>query len=175
MTTILTDSANYTAIANAIRTKLGVQTTYLPSEMAAAIASISGGGGSSAPSGFAYYNGYLLPKIPTVSGYEYAFIRKNDQTGNYDLVLGDAQWFANLSDATLDDWSLRCNTDGDGSIGHYKLYSTTQTSPTAWSEVTGTSYIGFGTGGNRDVIWSSHDILDGHRTNVLLKKGNAVT
>lgn len=45
MTTVLTDNANYTAIAGAIREKLGVQTTYLPSEMAEAIASIEGGGG----------------------------------------------------------------------------------------------------------------------------------
>lgn len=44
MTTVLTDSANYTAIANAIRSKLGVQTTYTPSEMAGAIGEISGGG-----------------------------------------------------------------------------------------------------------------------------------
>lgn len=37
---------NYENIADAIRTKLGVQTTYKPGEMAEAIESISGGGGS---------------------------------------------------------------------------------------------------------------------------------
>ena len=46
MTTVLTDNANYTAIANAIRSKLGVQTTYMPSEMADAITAIPTGGGS---------------------------------------------------------------------------------------------------------------------------------
>ena len=56
MTTILTDSANYTAIANAIRTQLGVQTTYLPSEMADAILSISGGGGTVGPSTVTWAN-----------------------------------------------------------------------------------------------------------------------
>lgn len=38
------DTSTLTAIANAIRTKLGVQTTYMPSEMATAIGQISGGG-----------------------------------------------------------------------------------------------------------------------------------
>jgi hypothetical protein len=40
MAKVLTDDSNYTAIANAIRAKKGVETTYLPSEMAAAIGSI---------------------------------------------------------------------------------------------------------------------------------------
>lgn len=38
------DTSTLTAIADAIRTKLGVQTTYKPSEMATAIGQISGGG-----------------------------------------------------------------------------------------------------------------------------------
>lgn len=37
MATVLTDNQNYSNIANAIRGKLGVETTYLPSEMAGAI------------------------------------------------------------------------------------------------------------------------------------------
>lgn len=40
----ITNTDNYTAIANAIRAKLGVQTTYTPPQMAAAIASIPQGG-----------------------------------------------------------------------------------------------------------------------------------
>lgn len=46
MAIVFTDSQNYTEIASAIRIKLGVATTYKPSEMASAILSISGGGGS---------------------------------------------------------------------------------------------------------------------------------
>lgn len=40
----ITDTQYYTAIANAIRSKLGVQTTYTPPQMAAAILSIPSGG-----------------------------------------------------------------------------------------------------------------------------------
>ena len=43
MTSIFTDNQHYTDIANAIRSKLGVATTYTPSQMASAVASISGG------------------------------------------------------------------------------------------------------------------------------------
>lgn len=45
MAKVLVDDASLYATANAIRAQLDVQTTYLPSEMAAAIASIEGGGG----------------------------------------------------------------------------------------------------------------------------------
>ena len=40
MSIVLTNDSNYTAIASSIRSKLGVSTTYLPSEMSGAIDSI---------------------------------------------------------------------------------------------------------------------------------------
>lgn len=52
MTKVLTDPQNYADIADAIREQLDGSTTYLPSEMADAIASIEGGGilhGTTAP------------------------------------------------------------------------------------------------------------------------------
>lgn len=45
MALVVTDSQNYTDIADAINTKLGTSDQYYPSEMADAILSISGGGG----------------------------------------------------------------------------------------------------------------------------------
>jgi hypothetical protein len=44
MTYVITDNANYTAIASAIRGKNGTQNTYQPSEMALAITAIPTGG-----------------------------------------------------------------------------------------------------------------------------------
>ena len=44
MSIVLTNDSNYTAIASSIRSKLGVSTTYLPSEMSGAIDSIPTGG-----------------------------------------------------------------------------------------------------------------------------------
>ena len=54
---IITES-NLTAIANAIRQKAGVQTTYTPSEMATAITNLPTGGGSF-QSGIYAENGYI--------------------------------------------------------------------------------------------------------------------
>lgn len=52
MSIVYTDSQNYTNIANAIRSKLGMSDTYLPSEMADAIMDIpTGGGGGSVKMG----------------------------------------------------------------------------------------------------------------------------
>lgn len=47
MAKVITDEQNYQDIAAAIRAKLGSSDTYTPSEMAAAIGNISGGGGGS--------------------------------------------------------------------------------------------------------------------------------
>ena len=47
MSVVLTNDSNYTAIASSIRSKLGVSTTYLPSEMSGAIDSIPVGSGYS--------------------------------------------------------------------------------------------------------------------------------
>lgn len=68
MARVLTDSANYTAIADAIRAQLGTSDTYLPSEMADAIASIEGGGGSilsgiTAPTSDMGENGQLYKRV----------------------------------------------------------------------------------------------------------------
>lgn len=49
MALVITDEQNYEDIAGAIRLKLNVETTYLPSEMAAAIGTIDGGGGAGFP------------------------------------------------------------------------------------------------------------------------------
>lgn len=46
MAIVTTDNQHYTDIAAAIRSKNGTETQYKPSEMAAAIQAISGGGGS---------------------------------------------------------------------------------------------------------------------------------
>ena len=51
MSIILTDNQYYTDIASAIRLKASTASTYKPSEMAAAITAIPGGGGGITPSG----------------------------------------------------------------------------------------------------------------------------
>ena len=47
-----------------------------------------------------YYNGILLPDIPTehLATNPYVFIRKNNTSGFYDLVLGASAWYYDSSD-----------------------------------------------------------------------------
>lgn len=130
----------------------------------------SGGGGIVIPDGFGYYNGYLLPLVPTGDGYDYTFIRKNEQNNTFDCVQGTAQW-RSRSAATLDNWQLEfANQSTDGA----RQYSIPQDgTATDWGEyVTSTNY--YGTSSNRKVIWASHDIKISTGSNILYKAGAAI-
>lgn len=61
MATVTTNNQYYTDIANAIRGKNGTQTQYMPSEMAAAIQAISGGG----EEGLQILSGSFIPSEDT--------------------------------------------------------------------------------------------------------------
>ena len=134
----------------------------------------SGGGGLVIPEGMAYYNGYLLPQIPEHdAGYDYAWIRKNDQNDTYDLVLGNGAWYTKSGTATLDNWALVfANLSSNGS----RQYAISQDgSATDWgTPVTSTSSY-YGTNSDRKVIWSSHDIkIASLNGNVLYRHGYAI-
>ena len=141
------------------------------------VVNVSGG---SAPTGFTYYNGYLLPTIPTIAGYDYVFIRKNDQSNTYDALYGLNRWHSRTSGTTptLDNWFLVANTSaGAMSSNDYKYYSTSQADPQSWSEFTDETYEVIGTNNDRDVIWTSHDIMvsSSSSAGVLLKAGYPVS
>lgn len=65
MATVLTDNQHYSDIADAIRAK-GAEGTFLPSEMAAAIALLPSGGGVFHAEGTVDYRGYNAPATFTV-------------------------------------------------------------------------------------------------------------
>lgn len=69
MSLIITDSQNYSDIADAIRAKLGVQTTYLPSEMPDAIDAIPTGGGSDLGTKTITENGTYNASDDSLDGY----------------------------------------------------------------------------------------------------------
>lgn len=84
MATVTVNDASLTAIADAIREKLDVETTYLPSQMAAAIESIATGSSlSSADEG----------KVVVESGGSYVLAAQNSRTvtrnGTYDTTTND--------------------------------------------------------------------------------------
>lgn len=88
MSDVLIDQDTMEDIGDSIRSKLGVQTTYLPSEMPSAIMSISGGGGG----GSAKYSETVLWS-GTQAGL--GSIQLSESTNNFDQIL--ILWNANTN------------------------------------------------------------------------------
>lgn len=122
------------------------------------------------PDGYAYFNGYLLPELPTYSDYAYAFIRKNDQNDTFDCVLGHAQWYSS-SNATLDNWRLTFTGQANYPAQQYAIPQ--DGTATDWGEPTPSTNV-YGTNSARKVIWTSHDILITNGANILLREGFAI-
>lgn len=123
------------------------------------------------PDGFLYYNGYLLPELPVYSGYNYAFIRKNDQNDTFDCVLGYAQWYS-ASNATLDNWRLTFAGQASHPAQQYSIPQ--DGTATDWGDPTQSTNV-YGTNSARKVIWTSHDIVITAGTNILLRQGFAIS
>ena len=125
------------------------------------------------PAGMALYNGYLLPKIPYADGYNYAWIRRNEQTGNWDLILGTAQW-RTRSNASLDSWALEFATQAADGARQYSIPIVgDSTSAADWGEYTSSTNY-YGTTNNRKVVWASHDIMIQSTANIMYRHGIAV-
>lgn len=75
MATVKTDNQHYQNIASAIREKLSVQTQYKPSEMAAAIAEISGGGDISSFTPIAGRDGHISVPSRFTATFTYPFTK----------------------------------------------------------------------------------------------------
>ena len=104
-----------------------------------------------------YYNGVLLPEIPTehLGTNPYIWIRKNENTGYYDLILGNDKWYYNGSSGVYP-----ANSDA---IYWYQIPLEGYESYDGWvfnKETTGS----FGVGTNSTVLWSNDDILNGSLT-----------
>lgn len=104
-----------------------------------------------------YYNGVRLPAIPekVLSEYPYAFIRKDNYSGYYDLALSKSVFYHNTD--------IHC-ADGDSAIQKwYQIPITTADSMTAWAFKEDT-YGVWVINENRHMVWSNHDIPNGSAT-----------
>lgn len=106
-----------------------------------------------------YYNGVLLPEIPSdvLAEYPYCWIRKNTTSGNYDLVFGKQSWYNNngmyCQDETSEPW--------------YVIPINGSENATEWifnKTATGT----FGVDSSRTVMWSNFDIPNGSATSTTI-------
>ena len=108
-----------------------------------------------------YYNGILLPNIPTehLSSNPYVFIRKNNTSGFYDLVLGASAWYYNSS-------NIGVSPSGTDLCYWYRIPIVDSESYNEWvfnEETTG--YFGLDT--NRTVLWSLQDISNGKNSSTI--------
>lgn len=103
-----------------------------------------------------YYNGVLLPEIPSdvLAEYPYCWIRNNTTSGNYDLIFGKQSWY--FSDNTMN-----CQNSNDEKW--YTLPISTSAEATGWNFSQNTTGE-FGIDSNRTVLWSNHDIPNGSAT-----------
>ena len=107
-----------------------------------------------------YYNGILLPDIPTehLATNPYIWIRKNQSSGYYDLVLGNDKWYYKSSIV------YPANSDV---IYWYQIPLDGYESYDEWvfnEETTGS----FGVDTNRTVLWSNYSIPNGSTTSTTL-------
>ena len=107
-----------------------------------------------------YYNGILLPDIPTehLATNPYIWIRKNQSSGYYDLVLGNDKWYYSSSGI------YPANSDV---IYWYQIPLDGYESYDEWvfnKESTG--YFGVNT--NRTVLWSNYSIPNDSATSTTL-------
>lgn len=109
-----------------------------------------------------YYNGVLLPEIPVevLASYPYAWIRKNDRTGHYDLMLSTGRWFCSSS-ATL-------NHNDSNAVKWYRIVQTSYESAEEWIYYNDTVSSGWGDDSDRKLMWSNHDIPNGSATSTTI-------
>lgn len=106
-----------------------------------------------------YYNGVLLPEIPSdiLAEYPYCWIRNNTTTGYYDLVAGKNVWYFNSN--------MYCQNGND--IKWYVISINGYENATEWTfnkDTTGN----FGIDGSRTVMWSNHNVPNGSATSTTI-------
>ena len=106
-----------------------------------------------------YYNGVLLPEIPAdvLAEYPYAWIRNNDRTGHYDLLMVSSPWYAEDADTIFSD---SFSTTG---IQWFRITKSTPEESWVFNQAW-TSSGGFGNENDRPIMWSNHDIPNGSAT-----------
>lgn len=157
------------AIADSIRGKTGKTDTMTVAEMSGEIDGIEAGSGSDLPvaeqSSFGgettggnkfYYNGVLLPEIPSdvLAEYPYCVIRNNTASGYYDAFFAEEMFY----------WQITGSSQGitqvDQSVQQpwYRIAIAESEQAENWELNKISSNTWFSFDDNRTLLWSNHDI-----------------
>ena len=103
-----------------------------------------------------YYNGVLLPELPQVSGYSFYFIRRNLNSGYYDLIFFKYQiYYAN---------SVVYRTNSDYTNKWYRISISNSSTATEWTFYKEESTGGYTIDNQRLLMFTSADVLNGSAT-----------
>ena len=100
-----------------------------------------------------YYNDLKLPKLPSdsIAIYPYCWIRDNNGTGYYDLIMGTTSFYYDQSYTRL----KHRGTDTDL---WYRIAKNEINTATSWGNPQNHSYVGWTVDNNRTACWSNHNI-----------------
>lgn len=183
------DDTSLASVADAIRAKGGTSDEFVfPDGFVSAIGSIQTGGGTEsglpssadvtfgyvkktetvtekAPAGKCWYNGVLLPEIPAdvLASYPYAWIRKNEGTGYYDLALTKIKGYYGITSGANNGGIVYGDNMGTTDVALYRVSIANANTAFAW-EYYQTTNTWMGLDRNRVLRWSNHDIPNGSAT-----------
>ena len=114
-----------------------------------------------------YYDGLRLPKPPadSIAAYPYCWIRDNDSTGNYDLIMGTTRFYYDAS-------NTRLKHVGSDTDLWYRIPKSTAESANSWGSPVGHSYVGWGLGSDRTAFWANHDVTNGESSSSIYLYGS---
>lgn len=112
------------------------------------------------PTGKSYFNGVLLPDIPedVLKDYPYCWIRKNESTGYYDLVVNTGVMYYNSSNM---------NPVGSSTYPYYRIPISGYDAYDEWVWYKETT-SNFGIDSSKPVFWSNFDIPNGSASSTTI-------
>lgn len=114
-----------------------------------------------------YYNDLLLPKLPidAIRNYPYCWIRDNNSTGYYDLIMGTTSFYYDAANTRL----RRRGSDTDL---WYRIAKSSASTATSWGSPQSHTYVGWTIDSNRPALWSNHDVTQSETSTEIYLAGN---
>lgn len=111
------------------------------------------------PASMYYYNGILMPKLPqdALAEHPCCWIRRNDDTGNYELLMSEVPWYPEKKYETT---VLIAENAGGSGVKKYIISQSNAGSAVSWEFlelVTNTHRFGYGSA-SRALVWANHNI-----------------
>ena len=114
-----------------------------------------------------YYNNLRLPKIPpdAIETYPYCWIRDNNSTGYYDLIMGTTSFY-------YDEPNSRLRRRGSDVDLWYRIPKSTANTAISWGSPQSHNYVGWTIDSNRPVFWTNYDVTQSESSTEIYFSGS---